>query len=515
MKRFSLVIVNLLMTVIGFAQGHFVLAYTDNGQDHMNIFVISATINGAALETGDEIAAFDGTVCCGKTILKQAIVISDKNSFAELASSRKDDGELNGYTIGNAIKFKMWDSSKSMELSGITAEFINPANLQAITSTTYTPGASAFVKLSVIVSANKTPVPKAGDDQSVNEGEKVTLDGAGSSDPDGDAITYSWTPPEGITLSSTTNAKPTFTAPEVKIDTDFTFFLIVNDGSTNSTADEVVIKVKQVNKVPAANAGPDQSVPEGIVVTLDGTTSSDSDGNSLNYSWTAPSEIKLSSTTVAKPTFIAPEVISDKNYTFSLVVNDGMVNSTEDQIVITVKQVNKAPVANAGFDKTLDENSLCILDGSGSNDPDGNTLTFLWTSPAGIALSSATTAKPTFTVPEIKQDTVLNFSLIVNDGTAYSESSTVKVFVKNVIKTASEIYSKGKKIVYPNPSNGLYYIEGLEAHQQNKIEIYSAEGKLISQKNSNSTMEMVDISNQLAGMYFLFINNESFKIQKH
>lgn len=515
MKRLTFLILILQATLNSFAQGHFVVAYSDNGQDHMNIILVSASINGEAMKAGDEIAAFDGTICCGKTILKQAIVFTDKNSFAEIAPSRKDDGLLNGYTIGNAIKFKIWDSRKSMELSGITAEFINPTNGQTISSPTYTPGATAFVKLSVIFSGNKTPIPKAGDDQSVNEGEKVTLDGAGSSDPDDDAITYLWTSPAGITLSSTTSSKPTFIAPEVKKDTDYTFFLIVNDSIANSTADEVVIKVKQVNKVPVANAGPDQSVPEGILVTLDATTSSDSDGNSLNYSWTAPSGIKLSSTTVAKPTFIAPEVISDKNYNFSLVVNDGIVNSTEDQIVITVKQVNKAPTANAGFYQTLDENSLCILDGSGSKDPDGNTLTYLWTPPAGISLNSATLARPTFTIPEVKQDTVLNFSLIVSDGTVYSESATVKVFVKNVIKTASEFLVTDRLIVYPNPSNGIYYIKGLDVYHQNKIEIYSIEGKLISQKNSNSIMEVVDISNQFAGIYLMRINNKPIKIQKH
>jgi hypothetical protein len=481
----------------------------------MNIFVVSANINGEAMKAGDEIAVFDGAVCCGKTILKQAIVFTDKNSFAEITPSKKDDGLLNGYTIGNAIKFKIWDSRKNQELSGITAEFINPADGQTISAPIYTPGATAFVKLSVIVSGNKAPIPKAGDDQSVKEGEKVTLDGAGSSDPDGEAITYLWTSPAGIALSSATSAKPTFIAPEVQTDTDYSFFLIVNDGTVNSTADEVVIKVKQVNKLPVANAGPDQTVAEGNVVTLDATTSSDSDGNSLNYSWTAPSEIKLSSASVARPTFIAPEVVSDKNYTFSLIVNDGNANSTEDQVVITVKQVNKTPIANAGIDQTLDENSPCVLDGSGSKDPDGNTLTYLWTPPVGISLSSATNAKPTFIVPEVKKDTVLNFLLIVNDGTVYSESATVKVFVKNVIKTASEILSINKFIVYPNPSKGIYYIEGLDACQQNKIEIYSLEGKLISQKNSNSITEVVDITNQMAGIYLLLLNNKTIKIQKH
>jgi hypothetical protein len=55
---------------------------------------------------------------------------------------------------------------------------------------------------------------------------------------------------------------------------------------------------------------------------------------------------------------------------------------------------------------------------------------------------SNTDEKLTFTIPEINQDTVRNFSLIVSDGIAFSEPSTIKVFVVNAIKTRSEILDK-------------------------------------------------------------------------
>ena len=69
MKRFTYLFVILLFAANSFAQGHFVVAFTGNGQDHMNINVVTATIGGVALEAGDEIAAFDGTICCGKVTL--------------------------------------------------------------------------------------------------------------------------------------------------------------------------------------------------------------------------------------------------------------------------------------------------------------------------------------------------------------------------------------------------------------------------------------------------------------
>jgi methionine-rich copper-binding protein CopC len=88
------------------------------------------------------------------------------------------------------------------------------------------------------------PIANAGADQSVNEGTTVTLDGSASADPNNDLLTYKWTAPDGITLSSATVAHPTFVAPDVLVNTNYTFFLVVNDGKVDSQADQVVITVK-------------------------------------------------------------------------------------------------------------------------------------------------------------------------------------------------------------------------------------------------------------------------------
>ena len=129
-----------------------------------------------------------------------------------------------------------------------------------------------------ISNINGTPIAEAGANQSVNEAVSVTLDGSGSSDPDGDALTFAWTQTAGpnVTLSNATAASPTFTAPTLASNTPvtLTFELVVNDGTVDSVADTVDITVSNINGTPIAEAGANQSVNEAVSVTLDGSGSS-------------------------------------------------------------------------------------------------------------------------------------------------------------------------------------------------------------------------------------------------
>ncbi len=92
---------------------------------------------------------------------------------------------------------------------------------------------------------SEAPTADAGDDQAVAEGETVTLSGSGT-DPEGDPLTYTWTAPAEITLSSTREPhERTFTAPQVLSDTVLTFWLTVNDGENNSARDTVLVTVQK------------------------------------------------------------------------------------------------------------------------------------------------------------------------------------------------------------------------------------------------------------------------------
>ena len=96
----------------------------------------------------------------------------------------------------------------------------------------------------------------------------------------------------------------------------------------------LTIGVTSVNDPPAASAGPDQSIREVTIVTLDGSASTDVDDANLAYSWTQISgtpTVALSDPAVAKPTFAAPLVQAAGGLlTFQLKVTDsGNVDSTD------------------------------------------------------------------------------------------------------------------------------------------------------------------------------------------
>ena len=138
--------VMLLFAVPSMAQTHFTVAFEGNGQDHMNINVLEASIEDVALEAGDEIAAFDGDICCGVYLLDEPIVITNASTFGLIAASKADDGLSNGFTAGNTIVIKFWDQSESREFTVSTVEFIDPQSGNVISAIPYTPNSSAFIK---------------------------------------------------------------------------------------------------------------------------------------------------------------------------------------------------------------------------------------------------------------------------------------------------------------------------------------------------------------------------------
>lgn len=100
------------------------------------------------------------------------------------------------------------------------------------------------------------------------------------------------------------------------------------------------------NIVPVANAGTNQSITAGTIVTLNSSASSDGNNDPLTYTWTlnskpAGSLAALTSTKLAQSSFTADMAGA---YVATLIVNDGKVDSAAATVTITAS-ANSASTA--------------------------------------------------------------------------------------------------------------------------------------------------------------------------
>ena len=244
--------------------------------------------------------------------------------------------------------------------------------------------------------ANSEPVADAGPDRTVFLAETVTLDGSGSRDADGDPLTFSWSLTSVPAGSTATLSDPAAVMPSFVVDLPGAYVvqLVVNDGTTDSAPDTATIATPV--EPPIADAGPDQTVFVTDTVTLDGSGSSDPNGDPLTFSWFIVSTPAGSTATLSDPAAVMPSFIVDLfgTYEVQLIVNDGTGDSLPDTVLITTE--NSPPVADAGPDQTPLVGETVTLDGGGSSDVDGDLLTFSWsltTVPAGQRRGALTTLR--------------------------------------------------------------------------------------------------------------------------
>jgi len=298
---------------------------------------------------------------------------------------------------------------------------------------------------------NQMPVADAGPDQEVCEGDVVSLDASASYDPDIEPLDFTWTQLAGpsVTLSGADQEVAQFTAPTPPAGEDahtLTFQVRADDGHLYDR-DLTDVTILRGNSFPTAVPGGDQAVDEGGSVALDGSASSDPEGQPLSYLWeqiSGPAG-SLTGADTATPTFTAPLLdvgggpISE-TVVLRLTVTDeplpehcGGPRSHSATVEITVDNVNRAPTADAGADQVVLEAVAVQLDGSASADPDGDELSFTWVQLSGapVTLIGADTATPTFTSPTqpAAGAEVLVFRLTVDDGFGGTDTNEVTVTV--------------------------------------------------------------------------------------
>ncbi len=273
------------------------------------------------------------------------------------------------------------------------------------------------------------------------EGKTITLDASQSYDPDGDGLSYYWSTyfvnqQDLVSFGDRFAETTTITLPEVENFTVIKLLLKVTDGLERVYA-TIELQISQ-NQAPIANAGENITVNEGGQFTLNGSASTDPENDEITFLWNV-GNISTDDVTLETITCIAPEVTMDTVISVVLEVNDGKLSSAPDTVWITVKNVNKKPVANAGPDIVVNEGEVLNLDGSGSFDPDNDKLTFYWDA-TGLSLPQSDSVSISVTAPEIEEDITIPVVLVVSDGQLNSVSDTVFVKILQINKTPEWVH---------------------------------------------------------------------------
>ncbi|HEY9162740.1 MAG TPA: PKD domain-containing protein [Desulfomonilia bacterium] len=365
------------------------------------------------------------------------------------------------------------------------------------------------------IHVNYKPVADAGPAQLVGENVLVTLDGSNSHDPDGDIVSYSWVQTDGpeVTLDDASAIKPTFTSPAT-VPTggvSLVFELTVTDSTGLTSKASTIVNVSWDNLPPTANAGPDQTVSENSLATLDGSASTDPDDGIASYAWKQLSgpRVVLSDPAAVMPTFTTPNVgPAGESLTFQLTVTDVGGLKSSDTVNVNVSWSDIPPVANAGPDQTKAEGSLVTLDGSASSDPDDEIVSYAWIQTAGpsVTLSDPTAKKPTFTAPDVNvAGAVLTFELTVTDTAGLQSTDSVDINVTWV--NAPPVANAG-----PDQNVGRYStvtLNGTASHDPDSDGIAS----YLWTQTGGTTVTLVNANTAVASFYVTSAIGSTFTFQ--
>jgi len=322
-------------------------------------------------------------------------------------------------------------------------------------------GATASDTVSIAVAADTSahlrPVAEAGDNQTVEDGTTVYLNGGSSYDPENTALTYAWVEigTSDLTLNNAATSLANFTAPSLSNRRTYIIGLTVTDSDANplsSIQDTVQIVVEPNNfnnYAPVVTGG----IAQSLSVAADGNTRFFSlvaspelpPGVSVStHLWniesgggTLTGANSASATYESLPKSDGQNAATADTLRITTTFSDGS-NATE-RVYLYTNASNDAngihPISDAGNHQYVVGGDTVTLDASGSSADIANgrsISSYQWSQIAGksVVLNNANTASPTFEAPALPEDGLLQFSLSVTDDVGQISSDEVTITVR-------------------------------------------------------------------------------------
>ena len=281
--------------------------------------------------------------------------------------------------------------------------------------------------------AAQPPVANAGGPYTGGIGAIFTFSGNGSSDPQGETLTYAWNFGDGTTGTGI-NPTHAYTAGGT-----YTVSLTVSNTSNLTATASATATIS--GKSPAANAGGPYTGDIGTIISFSGSKSNDPQGEALTYAWNFGDG---TTGTGVSPTHAYTTL---GTYTVSLTVTD--TSNLTGTASTTATIAGQPPTANAGGPYTGGVGTIISFSGSKSSDPQGEALTYAWdfgdgTTGTGVSPAHAYTALGTYTVSLTVTDTVkltatasttatievttINIKGLVSGGTSPISGATIALY---------------------------------------------------------------------------------------
>lgn len=315
---------------------------------------------------------------------------------------------------GTANQFEWdWEGDGTFDETGATGEnvehlFTTPSTYNVTVRVTDELGGTHVGYVTITVTSSDNDLPVASLVANPTSGPaplSVDFDASGSRDPDGtiadyewdiDGVVNGWNWVPGITGSTFnhTYASPGTFKPTVRV-TD-------NDGATAMRSVTVTVAAPP-NQAPSAVVTASPSTGNApLEVYLDGSGSTDPDGNIVKYEWDWEGDGTWDISGATNAQVKTYSVVGTFNASLRVTDNEGLTDTTS--VTITVNAGgggNQVPTANLSVSPSAGTAPLTVsFDAGGSNDPDGTIVEYKFFFGNGqTQTTTSPTAQYTFDIP--------------------------------------------------------------------------------------------------------------------